>query len=54
MLQTRLELIEGPLEAGVMGEYQPIRRKELGSSTLKSIALCLAQSSSSLIFQSHG
>lgn len=54
MLQTGLELIEGPLEAGVMGEYQPIRRKELGSSTLKSSALCLAQSSSSLIFQSHG
>lgn len=49
-----LELIAGTLEAGVMDRCHPVRRKELGSSTPKSIALCLAQSSSSLIFQSHG
>lgn len=48
-----LELMGG-LEAGVMGRCHLVRMKELGSSTPKSIALCLAQSSSSLIFQSHG
>lgn len=49
-LQTGVEWIRidcGPLEAGGMGTWYPVNRKELGSPIPKSIALCLAQSSSS-------
>lgn len=49
-LQTQLKWVRidrGPLEAGGMDTSHPVSRKELGSPTPKSIALCLAQSSSS-------
>lgn len=49
-LQTGVKWVRidrGSLEAGGMGTCHPVSRKELGSPTPKSIALCLAQSSSS-------
>lgn len=56
-LQTGVEWVRNDRRAPGSwddGQMPSCRGKERGSSTPKSIALCLAQSSSSLIFQSHG